>query len=252
MKRVRIDPKLHAASSSWEGLLDFADVMPDGWSLAGGQMIYVHTQFHGAVLARPSLDVDVVIDIRAHPDAAEEVFATLKRIGFQGTAPDPKNRVHRWLRGDAQIDVLQPRYLGEHAHKRLRRAGVETIGAPGAQHLLNRTESFEVIFGARIQRLRVPNLMGAIASKAAAYSEILLDRAKRRHLVDVLTLVPLLSARELRANPSWRRLERTRLKVVAAAVNDSKTLDHLEAYFSDARRRFELTARIADFYRDVP
>lgn len=94
MKFVRIDPHLNAASASWQGLIDFAEVLPHGWSLAGGQMVYVHTQYHEVDLARPSSVVDVVVDIRANPGAARNAVEALRQVGFQPTKPDAKNRVH--------------------------------------------------------------------------------------------------------------------------------------------------------------
>ncbi len=139
MKHLDLTGLAHESKAAWEGVLDLAAVCAEGWSLAGGQAVFVQTALRGRVPDRPSTDADLVIDLRADPGAARRLTEALREIGFEPTRRDGDGRKHRWIRGEAQVDVLQPRYLGERVEKRLNEQGLETIGAPGAQHLLSRT-----------------------------------------------------------------------------------------------------------------
>lgn len=249
MKTISLTPELAEAHDSWAGVMDLADALPNEWSLAGGQMVYTHTVEHGVVLARPSKDADIVIDVRGHRGSSENVFGALKRIGFQAEGFDLAGRRHRWNRGDAQIDVLQPRYLGDRRMVALNRRKLLTIEAPGSQHLLLRSELVRVGLEGRFVVMRSPDLMGAIAAKAAAYRDIINDPGRERHIVDVLTLSPLLSARQLRDSLPWRRLERRRIQFVAdVALERHEPV--LRAYFpSDLEHRVSALKLSSSFYR---
>jgi len=215
MKRISLHPDHAEAYESWIGLLDLADRLPDEWSLAGGQMVYSHAVEHNVEVPRPSDDADVVIDIRGHREASENIFRVLQEIGFESEGFDFAGRRHRWVRGDAQIDVLQPRHLGDRKERALKRRNLLTIGAPGAQHLLSRSELVEVQIIERVSLIRRPDLMGAISAKCAAYRDIVTQAAPERHLVDILTLTPLLSTRVLREAEPWKRLEQERIRFAA-------------------------------------
>lgn len=115
MKHLDLTGLAHESEAAWAGVLDLAAVCAKGWSLAGGQAVFVQTVIRGKVPDRPSTDADLVIDLRADPGAARRLTAALREIGFEATRRDGNGRMHRWIRGEAQIDVLQPRYLGERA-----------------------------------------------------------------------------------------------------------------------------------------
>ncbi len=92
--------------------------------------------------------------------------------------------------------MLIPRHLGERAEKRTGGTGGTTIGAPGGQQALDRTERIEVeVAGAAGTVLR-PNLFGALVGKAAT-TQILVDRAAKRHMIDFATLAALLRVSDL-------------------------------------------------------
>ncbi|MDQ0727880.1 hypothetical protein QFZ21_002880 [Microbacterium sp. W4I20] len=107
------------------------------------------------------------------------------------------NVQHRWVRGDAVIDVLIPRHLGLRASRRRGALGGRTIETPGAQKVLNRTEKIAVRAGDRESDVLRPSLVGAIIGKAAAFT-VMLDRDRDRHLGDLVVLASLLRSSDLR------------------------------------------------------
>ena len=249
MKTLDLGALDHEAEASWSGVLDLAEVCPTGWSLAGGQSVYVQAVLRGSPPPRPSSDADVVIDLRADPGAAERIVAGLVAVGFEETRRDGNGRMHRWVRGDAQIDVLQPRFLGPRLDRRLDRQKLATIGAPGAQHLLTRTEQVQVTLGGRTAEIRTPTALGVIVAKAAAFTEIIGDAQPTRHLADILTLAPLLSAKELRAEAPYNRLEHERVGNAIGQSQKPENMRKLQQWFpDDLDQRIEAARKMHAFH----
>lgn len=235
----------HEAEAAWNGVLDLAQVCPSGWALVGGQAVFVQAALHGEQPSRPSTDADLVIDLRADPGAARDLVDALRSIGFEISRRDAKGRAHRWVRGDAQIDVLQPRYLGDRMEKRLSKEGLETIAAPGAQHLLSRTELVTVTLGSQSASIRTPTALGIIVGKAAGFQEIVDDPYRVRHLADILTIGPLVTARELRKEAPYTRLERQRVGNAIGQMRSGKYENELRSWFpKDLEVRLERVAAV--------
>lgn len=245
MKHLDLTGLAHESEAAWSGVLDLVAVCADGWSLAGGQAVFVQTALRGRVPDRPSTDADLVIDLRADPGAARRLTEALREIGFEPTLRDGNGRMHRWIRGEAQVDVLQPRYLGERVEKRLNRQGLETIGAPGAQHLLSRTEMVEVQLGERSAAVRAPTALGIIVAKAAGFQEIIDDPYRVRHLADILTVGPLVRARELREETAYTKLEQQRVaNAVGQSMSEKYTAELLTWFPNDLQSRIERTRNL--------
>ena len=64
-KTVKI-PAQGAELESWLGLADISDLVPQGWSLAGGSMMRLLACERGYEGSRATRDIDVVLNIRAH------------------------------------------------------------------------------------------------------------------------------------------------------------------------------------------
>jgi len=198
----------HAAA--WSALLYVSQRMPRGWTIVGGQMVLLWCLERKSPLARPTNDIDTVLDVRAHPDAHLRFTRLLAEQGFRQHGETVSGRQHRWVRGEALIDVLIPRYLGERADRRPGAAGGPALATPGGQHALDRTESVAVVVDGQPGTVRRPNLVGALIAKSATV-EILDDPARDRHLVDFLTLLTLLGPRDLMKVGTLEPLEASRL-----------------------------------------
>ena len=193
MKVVALPFLLPAQSAAWNGLLDIADRFPDGWVLIGGQMVNLHCWEHDAKSHRPTDDVDAVLDIRATPTMLKKVTQFMVEIGFTSAGQSPEGHEHRWIRGDAQIDLLVASGLGERANSRTGVTGGTTISTPGGQGALDRAQRVEIIYQGRTTFINRPSLMGAIVMKSAAYSNKV-DSYRDRHLIDVAVLASLVGA----------------------------------------------------------
>lgn len=173
--------------------MDIADQFPDGWVLIGGQMVNLHCWEHDAKSHRPTDDVDAVLDIRATPTMLKKVTQFMVEIGFTSAGQSPEGHEHRWIRGDAQIDLLVASGLGERANSRTGVTGGTTISTPGGQGALDRAQRVEIIYQGRTTSINRPSLMGAIVMKSAAYSNKV-DSYRDRHLIDVAVLASLVGA----------------------------------------------------------
>src|SRR5450830_794235 len=161
---VVLPPMSRGEAEAWSGLLDLSERHPTGWTLVGGQMVHLHCIERGVAPTRPTDDVDAVLDVRAEPGALHSFTTALVELGFASTGESWEGHQHRWQRGEAQIDVLIPRHLGERAAGRRGASGGTTIETPGAQQALDRTQTVEVV----------------------------LDRARSRHLIDFAVLTTLI------------------------------------------------------------
>src|SRR5699024_7551093 len=126
-------------AASWRALLDLHASHPSGWTLVGGQLVHLWCANRNSWPARPTDDVDAVLDIRGHPSALLKITETLSDFGFIPAGTTPGGHQHRWIRAEATIDLLIPRHLGNTAASRRGVGGGTTIETPGAQKALNRT-----------------------------------------------------------------------------------------------------------------
>lgn len=177
--------------TAWHALMDVQVLHPTGWTLVGGQMVHLHCAERGASPSRPTDDVDAVLDVRAEPHVLHGFTTALTELGFEPAGETWTGHQHRWERGDATVDILIPRHLGEVAANRKGAGGGTAIETPGAQQALDRTEDVEVTVAGRAGTVRRPNLLGALVGKAAAHT-VSLDRGRDRHVTDFAVLATLI------------------------------------------------------------
>ena len=184
---------------AWHVLLDLAEVDTAHWLLVGGQMVYVHAAEAGAALPRQTVDVDVVVDVIAKPDATTWFSTWLINSGFVLDGMSPDGIGHRFVKdaesgpGKVIVDILAPDNLGPRA-RLTTSPPARTIEARGTRQALKRAEVVDVAVvgafgrGKRTGRVRRPNLLGAILVKAAAFS-IPVRPGRERDLQDAAVLL---------------------------------------------------------------
>jgi len=188
-----------AQEAGWHALMDLYEAIPYGWTLVGGQLVNLWCAERNAFVARPTDDADAVLDVRGHPDIHLEVTTVLLDMGFRPEL-NRSGVQYRWIRGEAVLDLLIPRHLGENATNRRGAGGGRAIPTPGAQKVLNRSETVRVKVGDRVGSIPRPTLLGAIIGKASAYT-VTLDPNRDRHLGDLVVLASMLRPRDVRDNP---------------------------------------------------
>jgi hypothetical protein len=239
---ITAPPLRTAQADAWHALFDLRERLPDGWALVGGQMVQSLCWERGAVPNRPTTDADTALDVRARPRMLLAFTSALRDLGFAADGESFEGHQHRWVRGEAQIDVLIPRFLGERAEQRRGVSGGTTIAAPGAQGALWRAAPVTLEVNGRVGTVLRPNLQGALLAKAAAV-EILGDDPTR-HLTDIATLAALITRRD-RVAEAVSATERRRISAAMARIDrdpailraagvDRSAVDRLRLAFADS------------------
>lgn len=209
-------------TAPWLGLLDLHERLALGWTLIGGQLVHLHCAERGQFPVRPTNDADMVIDVRADPAMLTTFTGVLTDLGFTSAGTSAEGLQHRWLRGDASLDVLLPDGIGERASLRPGVTGSPTLPTAGGTQALQRSETVAVTVAGRDGSVRRPNLVGALVGKAAALSNAG-DPGIGRHRRDFVILAGLLTARDFRREELAKK-DRKRLRAMVAAVRQDRTL----------------------------
>ena len=170
-----------AQAQGWRLLLDLSDQPSPfaAWSLVGGQLTLLHATAAGIRKPRPTLDIDVVVDLVARPGGGEELARQMIARGFRLHGINPLGEIgHRFVRdadpgpGQVIIDLLAPEGLGARANLFTVRPA-RTVESPGMRQALRRTEVVRVEIPdtdgtTRVGTVRRPSLLGALVAKACA------------------------------------------------------------------------------------
>ena len=200
-----------------DGHLVDSEVVQEG-GIGGG----LHCAERGQFPVRPTNDADTVIDVRADPTMLATFTETLTDLGFRPAGISAEGLQHRWVRGEASIDVLLPDGIGERASRRSGVTGSPTLPTAGGTQALQRSETVRVSVAGREGSVRRPNLIGALVGKAAALSNAG-DPGLGRHRRDFVVLAGLLTARDFR-NQELTKKDRQRLRAMVTAVGKDRAL----------------------------
>lgn len=228
-----------AAFDAWTVVFEIDASFGDDWVVVGGQMVTLHAaSLEVREGVRPTDDVDVLVDVRARPDATRELARWLADHDFTHAGASPDGIGHRYTRpastgpGTVIADVLAPEGLGERASLTTS-PPARTIAVPGGTQALQRAERVEVavadMTGTNTASgwARRPDLLGAIVAKAAATSIAVRDNPMRdwqdvamilAHVPDPYVLAAQTSPKdrqrlaklaplEDRNHPGWDRLD---------------------------------------------
>ena len=225
-----------AATAAWHVVLDLSESHPSAWTLIGGQMVLLHACEAGRQPPRVSEDADVLVRFKVLPRAPQAFASMLIEDGFEAQVSQD-NRVHRFVRDNATVDVLAPDNLGARADLTTV-PPFPTLAVPAGTQALNRTELTLVRHDDREALVPRPSLLGAVVAKAAAM-ELPVDPAGDRHETDLAFLLTLvedpfemrdgLSRNERRLlrrtatklpsdHPVWRRIEDADAGLTALSV----------------------------------
>lgn len=209
---ILLDDLPPAQFQAWEVLLRLPQQRLS-WVLIGGQMMTLLAAEHGARLPRPTLDADVLVDVRAHPGSLE-TLATWLRVeqGFE-VQISSANIGHRFTRaaapgpGTVMFDLLAPEGLGPRTRVYTVRPA-RTVSVPASARLLESAEPVEVyardVHGAECSgTVQRPSVLAALIGKAAA-ATIPVRTNRSRDTEDAALLLSLL------ANPRLDPAELTR------------------------------------------
>lgn len=223
---ANLGPLTAAGASTWGAIARLATLVPvDRWAIVGGQMVAIHAALAGTAPPRLTDDGDVVVDVRVFGrQAMRDVASALTSIGF--TASESPERVTRFERGYAKIDLLAPEGIGANA---VTIPPGHAIQAPGTTQALERAVHVEVDWGNGQVMVRCPSLLGATIAKAAAATEItsvtIDERLKHQH--DLVFLLSLAANRPIEDLDTMSRemskTDRRRLRAATTPIFDDLT-----------------------------
>ena len=200
-------------------LLDLDRDHPAGWSLTGGLAVHLHCWERGATPSRVTQDADVVLAVRAWPQAVDVVTEHLSTSGFRPAGETFSGHQYCWRDGDAQIDLPIPRFTGQRAQGQRGASGGTLLPTPGGQVIVDAVERLPVILDGVHGHLPRPALANLLLGKASAYTEVDVDPRRSRHLDDLVTLAALVDGVDLAAVAAAGALYRDRLGLCLEVIS---------------------------------
>ncbi|MFV8160739.1 hypothetical protein ACNQVK_01050 [Mycobacterium sp. 134] len=172
----------------WPQVVEIVRLIPHTqWTLIGGIMVQLHAVHAGMQITRPTRDVDMVLHIETGVVSFSGVREKLEQLGYVLREPMGEGPVHRFVRGDRaeeQVDVMVADHLPPSLEQKALRRKVFEV--PGGTSALRKTVNCHVVVGSETIVLSIPDALGALVLKGAAYLEDARDR--RRHLDDAVVL----------------------------------------------------------------
>ena len=217
---VDLPPLTSSLMSSWQAVLEIARQVPlDRWALIGGQMVALHSLLAATSPPRLSLDIDLLVHVLAPKGAFGKCLQLLRKMDFQPEV-DSTGHVYRFRSSDnGVIDLLAPE--GVPVARLPIIHGGHPIRVEGGRQALNRIAVVTVHLEGQIVDVPIPDLLGAVVLKSAAWAVDSRDRA--RHSQDAAFLVSLMR------DP---RSERARF-----AGSDRRRLHKLDSVLADPNAR---------------
>lgn len=197
-------------AAPWPQCVELARELPSTqWTLVGGLMVQLHAAAAGLAVSRPTADVDIVLHIETGAATTTSVMTVLNRLGYAlQQSLDHDAPAHRFVRGKQQIDVM----VADHLAPALVPAiyGRKPFQVSGGTQALQRTVNCRMTAddGGPVL-ISIPNALGALVLKGAAYREDSRDRD--RHLDDAVVLcatirTPLDTAAQMKGSDKSRVL----------------------------------------------
>ncbi len=172
----------------WPQVVEIVQAIPHTqWTLVGGLMVQLHAAYAGLRLTRTTRDVDMILHIDSGAATFAGVQQELERLGYALREPVGDGPIHRFARGSRgaeTIDVMVADRLSPKQHPRALRRKVFAV--PGGTSALRKTVNCEVTAGEVVVVLSIPDVLGALVLKGAAYVED--SRDQDRHLDDAAVL----------------------------------------------------------------
>lgn len=181
----RVDAPQGGWPPPWPQLVEITTVIPHTqWTLVGGLMVQLHAAHAGMLLTRPTVDVDMILHIETGAATFSGISERLESLDYAIREPVGDGPVHRFIRGHEQVDVMVADHLAPKWRPRVLRRPVFAV--PGGTSALRKTVNCEVGITDGIVMLSVPDVLGALVLKGAAYTEYTRDQG--RHIDDAAVL----------------------------------------------------------------
>ena len=202
----------------WDEVFKIAGSFRGGsWILVGGLMVQAHAQIAG-MESRATTDIDMLVDVMSSNANIGKVVGGLKEMGFVPQEPGLRGAAfHRMRKEELIVDILIAEHLPSRKKEVARVNRWPILETPSGTQALERQMPIHLSFNKELREIFIPDLLGAVILKAAAYGAD--NRGRTRHLEDAALLASLISdhATELER---LQGSDKKRLKVIASALSD--------------------------------
>lgn len=201
---------------AWRTVVEVASTgIAERLTLVGGLMVAAHARRAGVVMRRPTDDVDVLVDYWTHRSSLAEARAALRGIGFE-LIVNSGEHAYRFVDTDGRkVDLMIADHLPTRMRPRLARR--DAFAAPAGAQAIRRRDEYTLIFtgGARV-RIGVPDELGSLVAKGAAFMVDQRDRG--RHLDDASVLLACVSDASAFDYEAMSQNDRRRLRALLDKV----------------------------------
>lgn len=174
----------------WDVVVELAKTIdPRSWELVGGLMVQAHALLANRI-SRATKDVDMLVNLMVSGLSASSVVKKLEAIGFEAQEPGLRRSVfHRLRRDSSVVDILIADHLPSGKRESAKFNRWPMMEMPGGAQAIERAMPVQIECGRDSATVLIPDLLGAIVLKAAAYSSD--RRSRERHLEDIALLSSL-------------------------------------------------------------
>ncbi|WP_235653785.1 hypothetical protein [Mycolicibacter icosiumassiliensis] len=173
----------------WPQVTEIVRTIPHTqWTLVGGLMVQLHAAHAGVRVTRPTRDVDMILHIETGAATFSGVSQELERLGYKLRKPVGRGPVHRFARGpDDAVEIVDV-MVADHLSPKWRPEALrrKVFAVPGGTSALRKTVNCEITTDEGTVMLSIPDVLGALVLKGAAYVED--NRDRERHLDDAAVL----------------------------------------------------------------
>jgi hypothetical protein len=179
-------------------------------------MVQLHARRASIPPPRATKDVDLIADVQTNRSSFGSIGSALTSIGFEVAVPDARTEpIYRFTRGEEQVDVMVADHLPSGMKPRLRAR--PAFAVDGGAQALNRRDTYVISSTSGTITIDVPDVLGALIGKGAAFMVDQRDRG--RHVEDAAVLlasIESVGALDLTLNAN----DRKRLRVLANDLKD--------------------------------
>lgn len=171
----------------WPQAIELVEVISgDRWTLIGGLMVQLHVAHAGLAIQRATTDVDMILHIETGAITFPAAREALEGLRYELELPHGKgNPIHRFARDDDRVDVMVADHLAPAHVPKV--GGHRLFQVPAGASALRKTVNCTIERrGESNLTFSIPDALGALVLKSAAYREDSRDRD--RHLDDAALL----------------------------------------------------------------
>ena len=225
----------------WDTVIEIANCIPkEKWLLVGGLMTQAHAMLAG-YCSRATKDIDVLVDVLSSSANVSMIVNTFLKSGFKLKEPGLRGSpFHRMLRDEIIVDVLVADHLPKSRAKSVKVNRWPMMEIAGGAQAVQRKMDLELIQNDNSCSIQIPNLLGALILKSAAYCSD--NRDKQRHLDDVVLLASLITDHKECLN-ELHGSDKKRLRAVAKALQDTES-SAWKLLDNEAQKRASMTLSI--------